>query len=58
LIEEARADDPTLRPLSFEAATIITGGYRDLVLSALEEGRDLTELQDVAGDVLRRIVVA
>jgi AcrR family transcriptional regulator len=58
LIEEARAEDPTLRPLSFEAATIITGGYRDLVLTALEEGRDLSELQDVAGDVLRRIVLA
>jgi AcrR family transcriptional regulator len=57
MIDEARADDPTLRPLSFEAATIITGGYRDLVLSALEEGRDLTELQDVAGDVLQRIVM-
>jgi AcrR family transcriptional regulator len=58
LIDEARTDDPTLRPLSFEAATIITGGYRDLVLTALEEGRDLSELQDIAGDVLRRIVLA
>lgn len=58
LIDEARADDPALRPLSFEAATIITGGYRDLVLAALEEGRELSELQEVAGDVLRRIVAA
>ena len=57
LVEEARQHDSTLRPLSFEAATIITGGYRDLVLSALEEGRDLAELQDVAGDVLRRITL-
>ncbi|HEY6758014.1 MAG TPA: TetR/AcrR family transcriptional regulator [Baekduia sp.] len=58
LVEEARAHDATLRPLPFEVATIITGGFRDLVITALEEGRDLTELQDVAIDVLRRITIA
>jgi hypothetical protein len=55
LVEEARRHDDTLRPLPLEVATIITGGFRDLVLAALDQGRDLTELQDVAVDVLRRI---
>jgi AcrR family transcriptional regulator len=57
LVDEARRHDATLRPLPLEVATIITGGFRDLVLTALEQGRDLTELQDVAGDVLRRITI-
>jgi AcrR family transcriptional regulator len=57
LVEEARRHDDTLRPLPLEVATIITGGFRDLVITALDQGRDLTELQDVAGDVLRRITM-
>jgi AcrR family transcriptional regulator len=57
LVEEAQRHDDTLRPLPLEVATIITGGFRDLVLTALDQGRDLTELQDVAGDVLRRITM-
>lgn len=57
LVEEARAHDATLRPLPLEVATIITGGFRDLVITALDQGRDLTELQDVAIDVLRRITM-
>jgi len=57
LVEEARRRDDALRPLPLEVATIITGGFRDLVITALDQGRDLTELQDVAGDVLRRITM-
>jgi len=57
LVEEARRHDDTLRPLPLEVATIIAGGFRDLVISALDQGRDLTELQDVAGDVLRRVTL-
>jgi len=57
LVDEARGHDGALRPLPLEVATIITGGFRDLVITALEQGRDLTELQDVAGDVLRRITL-
>jgi AcrR family transcriptional regulator len=57
LVEEARRHDDGLRPLPLEVATIITGGFRDLVITALDQGRDLTELQDVAGDVLRRITM-
>ncbi|HMJ32793.1 MAG TPA: TetR/AcrR family transcriptional regulator [Baekduia sp.] len=57
LVEEAREHDDALRPLPFEVATIITGGFRDLVITTLDEGRDLTELQDVASDVFRRITM-
>jgi AcrR family transcriptional regulator len=57
LVEEARRHDADLRPLPLEVATIITGGFRDLVITALDQGRDLTELQDVAGDVFRRITM-
>jgi AcrR family transcriptional regulator len=57
LVEEARTHDASLRPLPLEVATIITGGFRDLVITALDQGRDLTELHDVAIDVLRRITM-
>jgi AcrR family transcriptional regulator len=57
LVEEAREHEAELRPLPFEVATIITGGFRDLVTTALDQNRDLTELQDVAGDVFRRITM-
>ncbi|WP_027007622.1 TetR/AcrR family transcriptional regulator [Conexibacter woesei] len=57
LVEEAREHDATLRPLPLEVATIITGGFRDLVITALDQGRDITELHDVAIDVLRRITM-
>ncbi|HWH93482.1 MAG TPA: TetR/AcrR family transcriptional regulator [Baekduia sp.] len=57
LVDEARRHDGTLRTLPLEVATIITGGFRDLVITALDQGRDLTELQDVAGDVLRRVTL-
>jgi hypothetical protein len=57
LVQEAREHDAHLRPLPLEVATIITGGFRDLVITALDQGRDLTELHDVAGDVFRRITM-
>jgi AcrR family transcriptional regulator len=57
LVNEACAHDPKLRPMSREAAIVITGGFRDLVLATLEEGRDVTELQGVGGDLIRRLTV-
>ncbi len=52
---EAGEHDPTVRPLPFEAALIVVGGLRALIMWALDEGRDLGELHAVAGDLLRRI---
>ncbi|HEU4973770.1 MAG TPA: TetR/AcrR family transcriptional regulator [Baekduia sp.] len=57
LVEEARVHDPELRPLTPEAALVLTGGFRELVLWTLDQGRDLTELQAVAGDLVRRITM-
>ncbi|WP_187369407.1 TetR/AcrR family transcriptional regulator [Baekduia soli] len=55
LVAEAGADDPAVRPLSAEIATVITGGFRDLVLDTLEQGRDPNELRGLAGDLIRRV---
>jgi AcrR family transcriptional regulator len=52
---EAGEHDPSVRPLPFEAALIVVGGLRELVMWALDEGRDLAELPAVAGDLIRRI---
>jgi len=57
LVDEACEHDPNLRPLSLEAAILLVGGFRDLVLWALDHGRDLTELHAVAGDLVRRIML-
>jgi AcrR family transcriptional regulator len=57
LVEEAREHAPELHALPLEVAIIITGGFRDLVITTLDQGRDLTELQDVGGDVFRRITM-
>jgi AcrR family transcriptional regulator len=57
LVEEAGEHDPHLRPLSLEAAVMLAGGFRELVLWALDHGRDLTELHAVAGDLVRRITL-
>jgi AcrR family transcriptional regulator len=57
LVEEARVHDPELRPLAPEAALVLTGGFRELVIWTLDQGRDLTELRSVAGDLVRRITM-
>jgi AcrR family transcriptional regulator len=58
MADEAREHDPAVRPLPFEAALVIIGGLRELVLWALDEGRGPADLQDVAGDLVRRVTVA
>lgn len=57
LVEEARAHDDGLRPLSIEAATVLTGGFRDLALVTLEQGRDPLELLGVGSDLIRRVTM-
>lgn len=57
-VEEAREHDPDVRPLALEAAVVLTGGFRDLVIWSLDQGRDLTELRAVAGDLVRRITLS
>jgi AcrR family transcriptional regulator len=55
LVAEASGDADGPRPLSPEAAIVITGGFRDLVLVALEAGRDPRELRPIGTDLIRRI---
>jgi AcrR family transcriptional regulator len=57
MADEAREHDPAVRPLPFEAALVIIGGLRELVLWALDEGRGPADVQDVAGDLVRRVTV-
>lgn len=58
LVEDARAVDPSLRPMSLEVAIVITGGFRDIVLAALNRGEDVTVLHGVATDLIRRLAAA
>ncbi len=57
LVDEARQHDAEVRSLSVEAATVITGGFRDLAIVTIEQGRDLTELREVGVDLIRRITL-
>jgi AcrR family transcriptional regulator len=56
LAELARERDPSLNPISFETATAITGGIRELAMLAAEGRSSVEELRAVAlqliGDVL------
>ena len=58
LVEDARRQDPSVRSMSIEVATVITGGFRDLVLAALDRGEDVTALHEVATDLIRRLAAA
>jgi AcrR family transcriptional regulator len=57
LIDEAAAHDPTLRPLPYDAAIVLVGGLRHLVIVAIAEGRPLTALAPVCGDLVRRLTL-
>lgn len=55
LVEEAAGHDPTVRGLPFEGWLVVVAGFRELVVHALEHGREPRELHDVAVDLVRRI---
>ena len=57
LVHEAAEHDPTVRPLPLEAALVVVAGFRELVVFALEHGRDPLELHAVAVDLVRRITL-
>lgn len=57
LVHEAAGDDPAVRPLSLEAALVLVAGFRELVVFALEHGREPRELHAVAVDLVRRITL-
>ncbi len=58
IIDEAAAHDPALRPLPYDAAVVLVGGLRHLVIAAIAEDRSLTDLAPVCGELVRRLTVA
>lgn len=58
IIDEAAAHDATLRPLPFDAAVVLIGGLRQLVVGATADGRPLSDLAPVCGDLVRRLTLA
>lgn len=58
LFEDARARDAHVRPLSFEEATVIAAGFRELIVTALDRGRPALELHAVAAALIKRIALS
>jgi AcrR family transcriptional regulator len=60
LAESARREHPDLlvRPLDHDTAIIIVGGLRELIVSAVEKQRDVSELRASASEAVRAIVRA
>jgi AcrR family transcriptional regulator len=58
LSEAAAADDPTITPLSPVLATAVVGGLDELMLEAVEQGREqrLGELDDAAMELIRAVL--
>jgi hypothetical protein len=58
LVESGRRVQPELaaRPLSTDAAIMIVGGLRELAVISLQHGRDLRELPDTAGAMVKALL--
>ncbi len=57
-VESGRRAQPELglRPLAMDTAIIIVGGLRELLVIALQRGRDMNELRASAGETIKAIV--
>jgi AcrR family transcriptional regulator len=60
LVEEAREQEPELRPLPVDVAMIIAAGIRELVIEAVEEdgAARLPEVRSAAIELLRSVLTA
>lgn len=58
LVESGRRAHPELdmRPLAMDTAIIIVGGLRELLVIALQRGRDMGELRASAGETVKAIL--
>ncbi len=58
LVESGRQAQPelTLRPLAMDTAIIIVGGLRELLVIALQRGRDMRELRSSATETVKAIL--
>lgn len=59
-VESGRRAQPELglRPLSMDTAIIIVGGLRELLIIALQQGRDMRELRASAQETIKAILAA
>jgi AcrR family transcriptional regulator len=57
-VESGRQAQPELglRPLAMDTAIIIVGGLRELLVIALQRGRDMRELRASAGETIKAIL--
>jgi AcrR family transcriptional regulator len=57
-VESGRQAQPeiALRPLAMDTAIIIVGGLRELLVIALQRGRDMRELRASAGETIKAIL--
>jgi AcrR family transcriptional regulator len=57
-VESGRQAQPELplRPLAMDSAIIIVGGLRELLVIALQRGRDMRELRASAGETIKAIL--
>jgi hypothetical protein len=60
LVELGRHQQPSIDvgPLTFDAAVIIVGGIRELMVIAAQHGRDLSELRPAIAEAVSAIVGA
>lgn len=58
LFEDAHSRDAKVRLVSVEEATVIAGGFRELIVTALDQGRPAIELHGVVAGLIRRIAAA
>jgi AcrR family transcriptional regulator len=58
LVESGRREQPAVmaRALPLDVAIIIVGGLRELLIVAIQQGRDVHELRDNAGQVVKAIL--
>jgi AcrR family transcriptional regulator len=58
LVESGRREQPdlVLRPLTMDIAIMIVGGLRELIVISLQQGRDMRELRETAGQTVKAIL--
>ncbi len=57
LVEEAAEHDASVRPLPLQGWLVVVGGFRELVVHALEHGQPPLELLPIAVELIRRLTV-
>jgi AcrR family transcriptional regulator len=58
LVESGRREQPEImaRPLTLDTAIMIVGGLRELAVISLQQGRDVRELRETAGEPIKAIL--